>query len=421
MSEVEQRISANGGVVKDVIQVTGDYYQIFGSPSRLLKSAIRSQEFGALFEDRIRSLVGREYLFQSVSRMVSSDPEASGYVLIRGQPGIGKTTLICMLLKRWGCVHHFNIVHQNIRSIRVFLENVCAQVIVRYGLNYQALPEDAGRDSGFLSHVLREASAKVAEPLVVLVDALDEAEEPANSGANRLLLPPSLPGRVHIIITTREQVDYRLEVDRRQDLHINNTDPENLADVRAYITSELTKNPERFEAAFTAWKVDTGGFVDLLTEHSEGNFMYLRHVLADIRDGRITPAKISSVDDLPRGLRDYYQRHWRQMRHMDRERFDTLFEPALRLLATAREPVGLDTLSEWSQASPARLREVIESWRPFLTESAIVGEKRYAIYHASFRDFLAQEGAGLQSSHLRIAEAALAKIGLRPVDGADHS
>lgn len=413
MSRTGQNIHADRGAhVRDVVQVAGDYYQIFGSPRPNLKSAIRSQQFGPLFEDRIRTLVGREYLFESVARIVASDMASSGYVLIRGQPGIGKTTFMCMLLKRWGCVHHFNIEQQNIRTTRNFLENVCAQIIVRYSLDYESLPDDAGRDSGFLSDVLREAAAKSPKPVIVLVDALDEAEDAASPGANRLLLPPSLPDRVHIVVTTREQIDYRLQVDRRQDLHIGNTDPKNLADVREYIAAALSNQPDQFAPILTAWRQDRDGFVAQLAERSQGNFMYLVHVLRDIRDGRITPENLSSVDELPLGLSAYYQRHWRQMRNVERERFETLFEPALRLLATAREPVSLSALTEWSGASPGALREVIGAWRPFLTESVVQGEKSFAVYHASFRDFLAQEGVGLRPSHQRIAETALAKIGL---------
>jgi hypothetical protein len=413
MSHSEQNIYADRGAqVRDVIQVAGDYYQIFCSSRTSLKIAIRSQQFGSLFEDRVRTLVGREYLFDSVRRMVSGESTSSGYILIRGQPGIGKTTFMCLLLKRWGCVHHFNIEQQNIRSARTFLENVCAQIIVRYGLEYDTLPDDAGRDSGFLSEVLREASTKTTEPVLVLIDALDEAEDAPTPVANRLFLPPSLPDRVHIVVTTREQIDYRLQVDRRQDLHIGNNDPQNLADVREYILGALSNQPDAFEKVLAAWKQDKDGFANLIADRSQGNFMYLVHVLRDVREGRITPENLESVDELPLGLSAYYQRHWRQMREMDRERFEFLFEPALRLLATAREPVSLNALSQWSGASPAMLREVIEAWRPFLTENVAQGEKRYALYHASFRDFLAQEGVGLQPSHLRIIETALAKIAL---------
>jgi hypothetical protein len=54
---------------------------------------------------------------------------------------------------------------------------------------------------------------------------------------------------------------------------------------------------------------------------------------------------------------------------------------------------------------------VIRDWRPFLNEApAETGEPLYRVYHASFQEFLAEEGVGLQPYHERIAMTALRKI-----------
>jgi hypothetical protein len=50
-------------------------------------------------------------------------------------------------------------------------------------------------------------------------------------------------------------------------------------------------------------------------------------------------------------------------------------------------------------------------WRPFLNEQrSDAGEPLYRVYHASFQDFLTEEGVGLTPYHKRIAETALRKI-----------
>lgn len=411
MPEPTQQINADGGSeIHNVLQVAGDYFNIFASGAPDLKKAIRSQAFGALFADRIRLIVGREHLVRSVLEMVIPERSRSGYILVRGEPGIGKTTFACMLLRLWACAHHFNIAQQNIVSTRAFLENICAQIIVKYQLKYDSLPPDAGRDGGFLAQVLQEAASKSQEPVRIIIDALDEAEDLLVPGANKLFLPASLPDNVYIVLTTREQIDYRLDVERLQDLYIGKDDPHNLADVRAYITTAVGAEGGRFPTVLANWNLDTSSFVDLLEQRSEGNFMYLVRVLADIQDGVITPDNLGSVDHLPKGLRAYYQRHWRQMRDVDRQQFEDLFEPALRLLASAREPVSLELLAEWTRTSLYRVSEVVSAWRQFLTEQRVNKTKCYAIYHASFRDFLSQEGVGLKPSHLRIAQTAISKI-----------
>jgi hypothetical protein len=403
-------LRAEGGShVHDVIQVAGDLYQTFVESSPILRAHIRISEFHTLIAERLQTFVGREFVLSAVKEILGKTEFPSGYVLIRGEPGIGKTAVMCHLVRENGYLHHFNIAPQNIRSTRAFLENVCAQLIVRYKLGHTEIPASAGEDSSFLSQLLVEAAASTNEPLVILVDALDEAEDGIN-GANRLFLPPTLPDRVYFVVSSREQMDYRLAVDRREDIYIRDDDPANLADVRLYVKQFLEHYEERMDGRLVDWTLTPEAFTEEIAERSQGNFMYLVHVLSDIRDGRLDPKSIQDIQNLPRGLQAYYQRHWRTMRNRDAERFERIFEPILRLLAAVREPVSLEYLEELTDLDPARIREVIEQWRPFLNEIAERDERLFRVYHLSFQDFLAVEGMGLKPSHRKIAMRALQKI-----------
>jgi hypothetical protein len=165
------------------------------------------------------------------------------------------------------------------------------------------------------------------------------------------------------------------------------------------------------EERILEWNVSGIEFVEFITERSEGNFMYLVHVLEDIRTGVLSAHLLNGIQNLPKGLREYYQRHWRMMRAHDVHRFESIYEPVLRILATVREPVSLGSLEEWTEVQPARIREVIREWRAFLNEMpSSDSESLYRVYHASFQDFLAEEGVGLKPSHERIARVALDKI-----------
>ena len=66
--------------------------------------------------------------------------------MVKGKPGVGKTALLGQLVKRRGWVHHFNIARINLTSISAFLSNVCAQLIVRYGLDDSGWPPHATED-----------------------------------------------------------------------------------------------------------------------------------------------------------------------------------------------------------------------------------------------------------------------------------
>jgi hypothetical protein len=406
--------------------VIGDFatvIQVFKEAPAALSSQIRTQEFVALIEERTRNFVGREYVFAAIEEAFADPEFRSGYVVIQGEPGIGKTAIVGQLVKDRGLVHHFNVAPLGIRSPKAFLSNVCAQLIVRYGLEHASLPAEATQDGGFLARLLTEAAEDPEHrPVVVAVDALDEAEDVGlTPGANRLFLPPSLPEGVYFVVSTREQADYRLFTDQRRDFYLRDDDPRNLADVATYVREYAASNRERLAPHIQEWGVAEDEFVDVLTSKSAGNFMYLVHVLRDIATGALTPANVDDIQNLPQGLKNYYRRHWNDMRSADEEQFRRYQQPVVCLLATAREPVAVPQLLEWTvhfwerqdwdtkALDPMAVKDVLTAWREFLNEERANKEVGYRVYHASFQDFLADE-VGLVTYHETIGETALAKI-----------
>ncbi len=376
-------------------QISAEIIQIFANAPVQLSSCIRIAEFAQLIEDRTRAFVGRDFIFDAIDGHLRDPGFSSGYIVVRGEPGIGKTSLMAQLAKTRQYVHHFNIAAQNIRSTRDFLSNICAQLIVRHQLGYSQLPPEAVHDSGFLARLLREASVKDTEGrIVVLIDALDEAEDLGlDAGANRLYLPTVLPPKVFFVITTREQEDYQLVVDHRRDIYLRKDDPQNEADVRHYIRSFVAANEATMANRISQWSLDESRFESVLTAKSEGNFMYLVHVLADIRDGTISETSLGNIDELPIGLRQYYERHWRTMKAHDAEQFERVYQPVVCMLAVVREPVSLARVEEWTAIPAIRVRESGQAMAclPHADQVAVGGA---ALPHLSgwFSGFLAGGG-----------------------------
>ena len=387
-------------------------FKLFYKAPISLSQKIRVKHFESLVEEKTKNFVGREFIFQSINNFLTEANFPSGYIVIRGEPGIGKSSLIAQFIKTRDAVHHFNSVLMGIRSPKDFLENICAQLIIRYKLNHSTLPPEAGKDSGLLSQLLAEiANQRQQQPVVILVDALDEAEDTGlPPGANRLFLPEDLPEGIFFIVTSREEYDYRLNVTHRQDIYLRDDDPENLKDVRLYIHNYVQEHRTKMYPHIEQWGVSQDEFVDVITEKSEGNFMYLFHVLHDIRDGKLTQNNVDSIDNLPKGLQSYYQRHWREMKEQDSEKFERYYEPVVCQLAVAREPVSVNQLFEWTKLPPIRIKEVIHDWREFFNEFAPeTGEHLYRIYHASFQTFL-REDIGLQPYEEIVVQTAFNKI-----------
>lgn len=395
--------------LKDSLKI----YSLLRNAPASLARYLRDKQFETLVEERTRNFVGRHFIFNAVDEIIENADFPSGYVFIKGEPGVGKTALIAQLVKERGYVHHFNIRSQGITSTSAFLKNICAQLIVLYRLNYSELPAESDRDGGFLSNLLLEASAQSDQPIVILVDALDEAEDSdfaSQFGTNKLLLPSVLPNRVFFIVTTREQSDDRLLIDREEFLYLRDDDPQNLADVKLYIENYLLEHSVQMNAALSKWGIGHNDFVELLTEKSQGNFMYLVHVLRDIRDAKLNATNIDDLRNLPAGLKNYYRYHWSRMRERDERIFDKMYEPVVCTLAAAKEPISLIKICEITNLPLTAAKRVLDDWREFLNESETgANELLYRLYHSSFRDFLDEE-IKLTSYHRLIARRMIDKI-----------
>ena len=379
-----------------------DIYEILGRASPALAEHIRLRSFKTLVEARTADFVGREFIFDAIDRLLHSDRLApSGYVVIVGEPGIGKTSIMAKLVADRGYVHHFNVERANIRTARQFLANVCSQLIVRYGLDHRSLPPSATEDSGFLLRLLDEAAERVGgEHVIVAVDALDEAQS--------LYLPRSLPANVFFVVSTRPGAAYRhLDADRLEPIWIRDQDPENLSDVRRYVEEFVAKHDEAMGSAIAEWAIEPGAFVDLIVSLSHGNFMYLTHVLRDIRDGRLTAATVGDIRSLPHGLQAYYEWHWDAMQAGSDP---DVYRRVVCHLAAAPEPYPAWKLAELTELSRGTINRVLREWRSFLDQSENdAGEPVYRIYHRSFQEFL-RDVEGLEPYVERDVQAALAKI-----------
>src|SRR4051812_3510843 len=136
-SRQQTSVDRSSGVVVDNY---GTVFQNFLQPPRALKSFIRCAQFRGLVNAATATFVGRGFVLDRVGELVAGAEAPAGSVVIKGEPGIGKTAVAATLVLRHGYVHHFNIASANLRTPRQFLESVCAQLIVRYDLPHKELP-----------------------------------------------------------------------------------------------------------------------------------------------------------------------------------------------------------------------------------------------------------------------------------------
>jgi hypothetical protein len=126
-----------------------------------------------------------------------------------------------------------------------------------------------------------------------------------------------------------------------------------------------------------------------LMEHSGGNWLYLSHVVSEIRNG---PRPGHEPYELPASLANHYARNVTNWRDRHALKWDSVYAPMLVTLVAAREPISLDCLIEWSgvQVSRQEVRRLLrEEWRPFIRERYDPAHGMlYVLYHHSTRDFV---------------------------------
>lgn len=340
--------------------------------------------FTTLIEEKTQGFVGRRFVSDALDQFLQKAP--SGYFIIAGEPGIGKSALMAQLVKIDQYVHHFVVATQGINRADQFLENVCAQLIAKYRLDRPAwLPPEASRDSAFLGTLLEEVSQGLGADrhAVILVDALDEVDWRGRTGENVLFLPRTLPRGVFIVVTMRRKEGILPQVENLEIFYLDSDSQGNREDVIAYITQFAQH--AAMQPRLSTWGTTLDAFVQTMLDKSEGNFMYLRYVLPAIERGEFLHGTLT---ELPQGLTNYYERHWQKMLAVDENLWVDYRQPVIYYLAAAREPVTVWQLAAWAGIRQARVLAAIRDWREFLDVETVDDIKRYRIYHASFQDFL---------------------------------
>jgi WD40 repeat protein len=347
---------------------------------------------------------GRGWLISQIDAFIKTRPR--GYVIIQAEAGVGKSALAAHLAGTRAWLHHFTRLPGG-RSPEAARKSLAVQLIARWGLLEEwapggMLPDASARPDWFCR--LLEAAAcsrdtrEPGEPVVLVIDGLDEAETETSAGLGLPLgLPDSLPDKVFVVATSRFGIDHRLHAIRNPAdwLQIEVEGPDNLADMRRFI-GDVT-NPDSGDArlirALDSADVDVRWFRSKMADVCAGVWIYLRYVLDEFRDGTRDPR---SVGDLPGDLAGYYAgqvQSWRGLQGDEsaERRWEQVRLPLLGVLATARAPLTAGELAKFAglMSVEAARAFIEESARAFLNrDDGQPGQPRYALRHQSLRDLL---------------------------------
>jgi hypothetical protein len=360
------------------------------------------------FSEELRSaddFVGRETLIERIATF--ADQHDRGYVHLEASAGLGKSALAARFAVMKHAPSFFADASRGTVRADQCLRHLSTELVYVHGLSPDLLNKDVAPSEG-LASILSAAVKHAAEPLWLVVDGLDEAED-APPGANPLLLPRRLPPGVFVLTTSREPAS-KLDVDPATpllELHLSADGEDERRDLRRFIENSLRSHPALRESSGTV-PTPPQNLAERLADAAEGNFMYVTYVLADLAEGEI------DLETAPKRLAGYYERRfWAQMEAIREEStgdWDNLFRPVLSRLAVAAEPVDVEWLAQQVEQPADQIEQlVLRPWRRFLRVSAVDGGEGWRIVHRSFADFL-ESKLDLTAAHREVARALRADL-----------
>ncbi|MGD0240525.1 MAG: hypothetical protein ABSB59_09380 [Streptosporangiaceae bacterium] len=223
----------------------------------------------------------------------------------------------------------------------------------------------------------------------IVIDALDESPDLARS----LPLGAELPENSSWLITTRPgsyldrfvpDIDGQIT---RISLDAAELRRPQLADAADYVRRRLT-DPAVADAVQRQLEGTLDDTVRAIAEASDGNFLYLRHMLFGLEEatpaGRLLPQLTGNIP-LPRGLEAIYRYFVSQHVHTSG---DTAFRRVLGVMAVQFEPLTAGQLAWLADVESAFVDNALNLITQFIERAEIPGDLTFTFYHHSFAEFL---------------------------------
>jgi WD40 repeat protein len=388
-------------------------------------------DFSAFIADKCDSFAGRKWIFRQI-REWQRKSDAPRFLIITGEQGIGKSAIAAQIVDKGkeldikvDC-HHF-CSFAKVESVEPIgfthflgaqlamtepgyveaLRTLQAEKLATAGKGgifsvVQNIKQMSGTMIGMSLFIQSDQSWKVfteqiRAPLqlmakkgnrrrfTIVVDSMDEAMLTQDPTPIPKLLENygSDIENARWILTTRPDAGI-VELFKAQKvpfIEISATNPNNRKDIRNYIKSQVTRSSKskNIRSALTKSKIPLSSFIDRAAEKSSGNFLYVHYLLQAAAKGE---KKITSLEDLPDGLDDFYRQDLQNRIFGSDNLVDTAIKSVLAILSVYREPLSKSILIKFSGESPEQITQALLKISQYL-EPRLFDNERYQIHHSS--------------------------------------
>ena len=337
------------------------------------------------------NITGREFIREKISQFM--EDQLSGYFILTGEPGIGKTAIMANLINpRERQAHYFFKSGSNydnpddcINGIRHFLAQKY-NIAVSQGL---VAPEQARLDFEDLLTQISNMQLPGQHESIIL-DAIDESSKTQDGKTIGEILPAILPKGIYFIISTRPLNPDMGVLKNKEGFYTYHLDPageDNRKDAYAFIASMLDGKIDR------EWQTE-------IADKAAWNFLIIKLMSEAIIKEDFQPEDIDQFLNTGKDLQNWYQGYCERINHRfadEPEKLDKI-QSILGAVAAAGDPVSKTQICEalnmsfswfdWAMRFIGQFMDVVNISENGIDKGGMSNETFYRFYHLSFMHFV---------------------------------
>jgi hypothetical protein len=222
-------------------------------------------------------------------------------------------------------------------------------------------------------------SAALSEPLIIVVDALDESLGYLERTITKLIAErlDDLPPSVRLVVSSRENAEILDLFSAHSPRAIGATHENNLRDAASFVRSRLTEPP--FAEVVRTYDMQIDALSDVILSKSKGNLLYIRHTMDELRTEQFDPTHTHAFTD---GLIGVYHAFF-QLMFSDAADYATL-RPLLDIIVVSRDPLTASHIAACVDRDLFDVEGALQRLADFFPER----DGRYQAFHKSVSDWL---------------------------------
>ena len=337
----------------------------------------------------------RKWFFEKFERWL--DDKESRVMILTAGPGVGNSVLsakVCELYEESGqlaachfCDFRTSDNRDPYRILQSLASQMCDNVDGFCDELAEALSREHSQDSlsGIFRVLLNDPLQALhkTEPMLIVVDALDESKTPTKSELLDLISDQfsELPKWIKIFISSRPELQVREKLKHLHPMEILPDDDHHNFDLKQFIQHNLP-NISRFH-------------YESLVSMCEGSFLYAYYLVKEIEQGEKSYDKLNVNVDIPKGISGFYEKQFERLKKdlqcYEQKTGVSIFKNFINVVAASDKPLPFRFLFACMDLFGERF-EIRKTIVGIMSEILPVYDDCLTVFHKSLWDWLKLDG-----------------------------